>query len=87
MKLGAENKKAAYVLGAPGGVGICVLFQLPFGTIHSGRPRLPAGSRAGGRASDDEAAAERAQLASRVSDEFLPALHKKQRPSRPTPTR
>jgi hypothetical protein len=77
MKLGAENKKAAYVLG-----GLLVVFGYVFySSVLSGpsTPDVPASSRVAAPApgTDDEAAAERAQLASRVSDEFLPWLHKR----------
>jgi len=77
MKLGADNKKAAYALG-----GLLVVLGYVFYSSVLAGPSTPdvsstprvAPPPAGG---DDEAAAERAQIASRGRDEFLPWVHRR----------
>jgi hypothetical protein len=76
MKLGAENKKKAYALGGL----LVVLGYVFYSSVLSG-PSAPDAATARVAApalgGDDEASAAREQTASRVRDEFLPWLHKR----------
>jgi hypothetical protein len=77
MKLGAENKKAAYALG-----GLLAVFAYVFYSSFLSGPSAPDVSSTArvteaAPTGDEEAAAERAHVASRAHDEFLPFLHKR----------
>jgi hypothetical protein len=79
MKLGAENKKAAYILAAL----FVVLGYLFYSNVLSGPSSSDASSTARVAApapSDDSADAAqtaRAQIAAHARDEFLPSVHKR----------
>ena len=77
MKIGAENKKAAYLLG-----GLFVVLGYVFYSSFLAGPSTPEVSTAARVAPppdqiQDEAEVARAQIAAHARDEFLPKLHDK----------
>jgi hypothetical protein len=77
MKIGAENKKAAYLLG-----GLFVVLGYVFYSSFFAGPSTPEVSTAARVAAPpdqvaDEAEIARAQIAAHARDEFLPKLHDK----------